>query len=164
MSFGGGYLIIIIIMMMMIVTVTDIIAALCLSATSACAGSAAEAPAKRKEDKYAEMSSNYLCFLLAFETFGPINQVNSDLFCGSTTLPHSWWSSWNFFSFSTSFCFYSALSFCLFLQLDWKPSSAIFGPAETLLEFYSLLDNFLALGNQVPRAIEIIIIILLSIF
>jgi len=41
------------------VTVTDTVAASYLSATSACAGSAAEAAAKRKEDKYAEISSNY---------------------------------------------------------------------------------------------------------
>jgi len=63
------------------VTVTDTVAASYLSATSACAGSAAEAAAKRKEDKYAKISSNYHFFLLAFETFGPINQVGSDFFC-----------------------------------------------------------------------------------
>jgi len=38
------------------VTVTDAVAASYLSATFACAGSAAEAAAKRKEDKYAEIS------------------------------------------------------------------------------------------------------------
>jgi len=47
------------------VTVTDTVAASYLSATSACAGSAAEAAAKRKDDKYAEMSSNYHSFPLA---------------------------------------------------------------------------------------------------
>jgi len=60
------------------VIVTDTIAASYLSATSAYAGSAAEAAAKRKEDKYAEISS---FFPLAFETFGPINQVGSEFFC-----------------------------------------------------------------------------------
>jgi hypothetical protein len=46
--------------------------------TSSCAGSAAEAAATRKEAKYAEISCNYHFFSLAFETFGPINQVGSD--------------------------------------------------------------------------------------
>jgi len=35
----------------------------------------------------------------------------------------------------------------------------VLGPAETHLEFYSFLDNFSAFGNQVPRAIQKIIII-----
>jgi len=65
------------------VTVTDTVAASYLSATSACAGSAAEAAAKRKEDKYVEISSNYHFFPLAFETFGPIIQVGSDFVCAS---------------------------------------------------------------------------------
>jgi hypothetical protein len=60
------------------VTVTDTVAASYLNGTSSCAGSAAEAAAKRKEDKYAEISCNYHFFPLAFETFGPINQVGSD--------------------------------------------------------------------------------------
>jgi len=34
------------------------------------------------------------------------------------------------------------------------------GPAEMHLEFYSFLDSFSAFGNQVPRAIENIIIIM----
>jgi len=59
------------------VTVTDTVAASYLSTTSACAGSAAEAAAKRKEDKYVEISSNYHSFPLAFEAFRPINQVGS---------------------------------------------------------------------------------------
>jgi len=63
------------------VTVTDTVAASYLNATSACAGSAAEAAAKRKEDKYAEISATYHFFPLAFETFGPINHVGSDFLC-----------------------------------------------------------------------------------
>jgi len=137
------------------VTVTNNVAALYLSATSACTGSAAEAAAKRNEDKYAEISSNYHFFPLAFETFGPINQVGSD-FCVRwvndspsflMTLVKL------LFSFNV-FCFYSALQFCLFLQLIWKPASTIFGPAMKHLEFYSFLDNFSAFGNQVPRTIK----------
>jgi len=62
-------------------TVTDTVGASYLKATSACAGSAAESAAKRTEDKYAEISSNYHLFPLAFETFGPINQVGSDFVC-----------------------------------------------------------------------------------
>jgi len=54
------------------VTVTDTVAAPYLRATSACAGWAAEAAAKRKENKYAEISHNYHLFTPAFETFDPI--------------------------------------------------------------------------------------------
>ncbi len=63
------------------VTVTDTVAASYLNATSACAGSAAEAAAKRKEEKYAEISATYHFFPLAFETFGPINHVGSEFLC-----------------------------------------------------------------------------------
>ena len=57
------------------VTVSDTIAASYLSLTCSYAGSAAEAAATRKEEKYSEITSNYLFFPLAFETFGPINQT-----------------------------------------------------------------------------------------
>ena len=62
------------------VTVTDTVAASYLNATSCTAGSAAaaEAAASRKEEKYAAISSNYLFFPLAFETFGPIKQAGRD--------------------------------------------------------------------------------------
>ena len=60
------------------VTVTDTVAASYLNATSHTAGSAAEAAASRKEVKYAAISTNYLFFPLAFETFGPINQAGCD--------------------------------------------------------------------------------------
>ena len=63
------------------VTVTDTVAASYLNATSACAGSAAEAAAKRKEEKYAAISATYHFFPLAFETFGPINHVGSEFLC-----------------------------------------------------------------------------------
>jgi len=46
-----------------------------LSMSSACATSAAEAVAKRKEEKYIEIACNHHFFPIAFETFGPINQV-----------------------------------------------------------------------------------------
>jgi hypothetical protein len=61
------------------VTVTDTVAASYLHATSCTAGSAAEAAASRKEDKYVEISSSsYHFFPLAFETFGLTNQRGSD--------------------------------------------------------------------------------------
>jgi len=49
-----------------------------LSMSSACAASTAEAAAKRQEDKYIEIACNYHFFPIAFETFGPINQVGAD--------------------------------------------------------------------------------------
>jgi hypothetical protein len=60
------------------VTVTDTVATSYLSQTSSCAGSAAEAAATRKEEKYSEISISYLFVPLAFETFGPINQACTD--------------------------------------------------------------------------------------
>jgi len=51
------------------------VAASYLIATSCTAGSAAEAAASRKKEKYAAISSNYLFFPLAFETVGPINRT-----------------------------------------------------------------------------------------
>jgi hypothetical protein len=60
------------------VTVTDTVALSYLNFTSSSAGSAAEAAASRKEEKYSDISSNYLFFPLAFETFGPINHVGCD--------------------------------------------------------------------------------------
>jgi len=57
------------------VTVTDArISYLCLSFVYA-----AEAAAKRKEDKYTEIAYNYHFFAIAFETFDPINQVGTDV-------------------------------------------------------------------------------------
>jgi len=47
------------------VTVTDTVALSYLSMSSACAASAAEAATKRKEDKYTEISCNYLFFSIA---------------------------------------------------------------------------------------------------
>jgi len=49
-----------------------------LGILSACAASAAEAAAKRKEDKYTENTCYYHFFPIAFETFDPINQVGTD--------------------------------------------------------------------------------------
>jgi hypothetical protein len=46
--------------------------------SSSCAGSAAEAAATRKEEKYTAISANYHFFPLAFETFGPINQAGCE--------------------------------------------------------------------------------------
>jgi len=44
----------------------------------ACAASAAESGAKRKEEKYIEISRNYHFFPIAFEAFGPIYQIGKD--------------------------------------------------------------------------------------
>jgi len=61
------------------VTVTDTVAPSYLSISSACAASAAKAAAKRKEENYFEISCNHHHFFpIAFETFGPINQVGVD--------------------------------------------------------------------------------------
>ena len=60
------------------VTVTDTVAPSYLSISSACAASAAEAAAKRKEEKYTDIACSYHFFPIAFETFGPINQVGTD--------------------------------------------------------------------------------------
>jgi len=82
------------------VTVTNTIAASYLSATSAWSSS-------QEERRQVRRNVFQLPFFpLAFETFGPINQVSSDFLC-ATNLPHFWWPSWNVFSLSTSFCFYS---------------------------------------------------------
>jgi len=54
------------------VTVSDTVAPSYLSISSACSASAAEAAAKRKDDKYTEIACNYHFFPIAFETFGPI--------------------------------------------------------------------------------------------
>ena len=43
--------------------------------SSSCAASAAEAAAKRKEEKYIDICRTHHFFPIAFETFGPINQV-----------------------------------------------------------------------------------------
>jgi len=60
------------------VTIADSVMASYLNLTSSCAGSAAEAAATRKEETYSEISSNYLFFPLAFETFGSTNQAGCD--------------------------------------------------------------------------------------
>ena len=65
------------------VTVSDTVAPSYLSISSARAASAAEAAAKRKEEKYADIACNYHFFPIAFETFGPINQVGVDFILGS---------------------------------------------------------------------------------
>ena len=60
------------------VTVTDTVAPSYLRITSACAASAAEAAAERKEKKYYEIACNYHFFPITFDTFGPVNQVGTD--------------------------------------------------------------------------------------
>ena len=55
------------------VTVTDTVADSYLHLSAACAGSAAEGAASRKETKYACLDYSYTFVPLAFETYGPIN-------------------------------------------------------------------------------------------
>ena len=55
------------------VTVTDTVADSYLHLSAACAGSAAEGAASRKETKYAGLDYSYTFIPLAFETYGPIN-------------------------------------------------------------------------------------------
>ena len=57
---------------------TDNVAPSYHSITSACAASAAEARAERKEKKYSDIACNYHFFPIAFETFGLLNQVVTD--------------------------------------------------------------------------------------
>ena len=49
-----------------------------ISFIPACAASAAEAAAKRKEKKHTDIACKYHFFSIAFETFGSINQVGAD--------------------------------------------------------------------------------------
>ena len=60
------------------VTVTDTVAASYVGISSSCAASAAEAVAKRKEEKYVEICRTHHFFPSAFKTFGPMNQVDSE--------------------------------------------------------------------------------------
>ena len=57
------------------VTVSDTVAASYVGMSSSCAASAA---AKHKEDKYVGISPTHHFVPIAFETFGPINQVGTD--------------------------------------------------------------------------------------
>jgi hypothetical protein len=60
------------------VTVTDTMANSYVATSSACAASAAEAAAQRKDSKYADIARTHLFFPVAFETMGPINQLGQD--------------------------------------------------------------------------------------
>ena len=55
------------------VTIIDTVADSYLRLSAACAGSAAEGAASRKETKYAALDHSYTFIPLAFETYGPIN-------------------------------------------------------------------------------------------
>jgi hypothetical protein len=46
--------------------------------SSACAASAAATVAKRKEQKYIEISCNHHFFPIAFKTFDPIDHIGTD--------------------------------------------------------------------------------------
>ena len=58
-------------------TVTDTVATSYLGIFSSIAASAAEAAAKRKEAENIEISRSHHFLPIAFETFGPINEVGS---------------------------------------------------------------------------------------
>ena len=58
------------------VIVTNTVADSYLHLSAACAGSAAEGAASRKETKTAALDHSYTFIPLAFETYGPINDNN----------------------------------------------------------------------------------------
>ena len=60
--------------------VTDAVADSYLHLSAACAGSAAEGAASRKETKYAGLDYSYTFIPLAFETYGPINDRTPNSF------------------------------------------------------------------------------------
>ena len=60
------------------VTVTDTLAGYNLASSRAAAGSAAEAAARRKEDKYISLAASYHFMPIEVETLGPINKSGSD--------------------------------------------------------------------------------------
>lgn len=60
------------------VTVTDTLAAFNLASSSAAAGNAAEAAARRKEIKYDALLTRYHFVPVAIETLGPVNKCGSD--------------------------------------------------------------------------------------
>ena len=62
------------------VTVTDTGADSYLHLSAACAGSAAEGAASRKERKYAALDHSYTFIPLGFETYGPINDKGTKFF------------------------------------------------------------------------------------
>ena len=57
------------------VTVTDTLASSYVQATSVTAGAAAETASDRKLAKYEALSSSYVVVPVAFETFGPVNDL-----------------------------------------------------------------------------------------
>ena len=59
------------------VTVTDTVADSYLHLSAACAGSAAEGAASRKETKYACLNYSYTFIPLTFETYGPVNDKST---------------------------------------------------------------------------------------
>jgi hypothetical protein len=134
------------------VTVTDTVAASYLNSTASCAGSAAEAAALRKVEKYAEMAAQYLFVPLAFATFGPINQAGCDFLSSlghylslvsddpRENLP---------FSFNAFPLLCSAST--LFLHLIREPASTIVSPAETHPEFIFFSLIYPPLGRNYQR-------------
>jgi len=91
--------------------VTDTVAPSYLSKSSVCAAWAAEAAAKRKEGKYIEIECNHHFFPIAFETFGPINQIGADFISalGHRIFTHTDDPRENIFLFSTPFRYDPAL-------------------------------------------------------
>jgi len=59
------------------VTVTDTLAGYNIPSSCVAAGNAAEAAARRKEDKYTALAARYLFVPIAVETLGPVNESGS---------------------------------------------------------------------------------------
>ena len=136
------------------VTVTDTVAASYLSLTSSCAGLAADAAATRKEDKYLEITSNYLLFPLAFGTFGPISQAGCN-FLSSLGRPLTLISDdprESSFLFSVfTFLFSASIQFVSATHSGTCPPNFFTNRDAPRVSFFPLVSN--AFGNEVPGAI-----------
>ena len=56
---------------------TDTLAPSYVQATTLTSGAAAESASARKQSKYESLSSSYIVIPIAFETFGPINELGA---------------------------------------------------------------------------------------
>jgi len=146
------------------VTVTNTVAASYVAITSARAAAAAEAAAQWKDVKYAEIAQTHLFYPSAFETMSPINVVGlefiSDICHGiSRVTDDSQETSFIFQRISVAIQRFNAVIFSnSFCHTDDNTASLLEHTYRVYF-FYNILLNLFALGNWVPRAIQIILII-----
>jgi len=145
------------------VTVTDIVVPSYLNISSACAASAAEAAAKRKEDKYTDIACNYY-FFPSRHTVLLIRSVRTSSLLWAIVFYQSLMTHERHFSFSNVFMLqfnglmlsaspiHSAI-------LMWK-CDVYSQPRHIVRDFFRLqsLQISNAFGNEVQRATKIIII------